>query len=162
MSAGFYLTLNILNVYYKYTNLCSQFTIALGKEGTKIKDFLLRDKVYKYLKNKISKHEYKPGSPIIEKEIENALSVSRTPIREAIRKLEQESLVEVFPRKGAFVSNISVKRIVEIYDIREIIEPNIIPIIINIFFIKSDNKSTVKVLSLSPSIICLIILGISN
>jgi len=91
---------------------------------------LLVDKVYFYIKKKIENNEYLPGSPLIEQNIQKELSISRTPIREAIRKLEKEDLIIKYPRKGGIVNAISLREIVEIYKFRELIEPNIIPLVI--------------------------------
>jgi len=51
------------------------------------------------------------------------IGVSRTPIREALRSLEQDGYVKIIPQKGAFVSEISLEDLKEIYDIRKLLEP---------------------------------------
>lgn len=65
----------------------------------------------------------RPGSPLHEEELAAAYRVSRTPIREAIRKLERDGLVTVHPRRGAFISEISMRRALEIDQLRELLEP---------------------------------------
>jgi DNA-binding GntR family transcriptional regulator len=82
----------------------------------------LKEKVYSTIKKRILKFELKPGEKIFETEIANDLGVSRTPLREALNKLEQEGLIKTLPNKGYFVSNISATEIEELYEIREALE----------------------------------------
>ena len=67
----------------------------------------LRDVVFNTLRQGILTGELKPGERLMEIHLANRLGVSRTPIREAIRKLELEGLVTLVPRRGAEVSSIS-------------------------------------------------------
>ena len=83
----------------------------------------LTETTYHFLREKIMSNEYPPGTPIIESVIVGQLKVSRTPVREAIQRLEQEKLVQIFPKRGAFVTQIAVTSIKDIFEIREIIEP---------------------------------------
>ena len=64
----------------------------------------LRDVVFNTLREAILRGELKPGERLMEIQLANKLGVSRTPIREAIRKLELEGLVLMIPRKGAEVA----------------------------------------------------------
>ena len=65
----------------------------------------LRDVVFNTLRQAILRGELKPGERLMEIQLANKLGVSRTPIREAIRKLELEGLVLMIPRKGAEVDH---------------------------------------------------------
>ena len=69
----------------------------------------LRDVVFNTLRQAILRGELKPGERLMEIQLANKLGVSRTPIREAIRKLELEGLVLMIPRKGAEVADITRK-----------------------------------------------------
>ena len=69
----------------------------------------LRDVVFNTLRQAILRGELKPGERLMEIQLANKLGVSRTPIREAIRKLELEGLVLMIPRKGAEVAEINGK-----------------------------------------------------
>ena len=69
----------------------------------------LRDVVFNTLRQAILRGELKPGERLMEVQLANKLGVSRTPIREAIRKLELEGLVTMIPNKGAYVTGISQK-----------------------------------------------------
>ena len=69
----------------------------------------LRDVVFNTLRRAILRGELKPGERLMEIQLANKLGVSRTPIREAIRKLELEGLVLMIPRRGAEVAEITEK-----------------------------------------------------
>ena len=71
----------------------------------------LRDVVFKTLRQAILKGELEPGERLMEIQLAERLGVSRTPIREAIRKLELEGLVLMIPRKGAEAAKISENKI---------------------------------------------------
>lgn len=81
---------------------------------------------YEYLKHEIIIGNMLPGSVIDEKEISTKLKVSRTPVREAILRLNEEGFITIVPRKGTFVSTISFKGIQDVYEIRLLVEPQII------------------------------------
>lgn len=83
----------------------------------------LKAQVYKIIRDKILKCELEPNDLIMENDLIKQLGVSRTPIREAFQRLENENLVNVFSKRGTFVSGISVKDVVNIYDLRIILEP---------------------------------------
>lgn len=82
----------------------------------------LRSRVFSQLQNDILNGLYQPGESLIETKLSEELGVSRTPIREAIRQLELEGLVQSIPNKGAIVKGISAKDIEDIYTIRMLIE----------------------------------------
>lgn len=82
----------------------------------------LRDVVFNTLRQAILKGELKPGERLMEIKLANKLGVSRTPIREAIRKLELEGLVLMIPRKGAEVADISEKSLKDVLEVRKALE----------------------------------------
>lgn len=82
----------------------------------------LRGKVFSQLENDILNGKYQPGDSLIETRLSEELGVSRTPIREALRQLELEGLVQSIPNKGAIVKGISAQDIEDIYTIRRMIE----------------------------------------
>ena len=81
-----------------------------------------KGKVYEILKERIVKNELKPQEYLNEQLIARDLGVSKTPVREALQKLEHERLVVIIPNKGTFVANVSIDRIRELFEIREILE----------------------------------------
>ena len=78
--------------------------------------------VYEELKMQILKGSIIPGTRMMEVELAEEMGVSRTPIREAIRKLEKEGLVTIEPRRGAYASMISTEDMVEILEVRQDLE----------------------------------------
>lgn len=82
----------------------------------------LRDMIFDYLKREILEGRIKPDDRLIERDLAQQLSVSRTPIREALRKLESEGLLSYLPRKGVVVQGFDIHEIQEIYDIRKELE----------------------------------------
>ena len=78
----------------------------------------LRDVVFKTLRQAILTGELQPGERLMEITLANKLGVSRTPVREAIHKLEQEGLVIMMPRRGAQVEQITEKDLVEVLEVR--------------------------------------------
>ena len=82
----------------------------------------LRDVVFQTLHRAILKGELKPGERLMEVHLANRLGVSRTPVREAIRKLELEGLVRVIPRKGAEVADITIRDLEEVLAVRLALE----------------------------------------
>ncbi|PKM90749.1 MAG: GntR family transcriptional regulator [Firmicutes bacterium HGW-Firmicutes-12] len=82
----------------------------------------IRDIVYENIRKAILQGVMKPGERIVEKECAERYRISRTPVREALRKLEIEGLVQYIPRKGVVVKAINLEEIEEIYAIRIALE----------------------------------------
>ena len=82
----------------------------------------LRDVVFNTLRQAIIEGELKPGERLLEIQLADRLGVSRTPIREAIRKLELEGLVVMTPRHGATVAGITSKNLKDVLEIRGALE----------------------------------------
>ena len=82
----------------------------------------LRDVVFNTLRQAILKGELEPGERLMEIQLAERLGVSRTPIREAIRKLELEGLVLMIPRKGAEVAKISARSLRDVLEVRRALE----------------------------------------
>jgi len=99
-------------------------TIELGPAATILSDqpAPLKDVAYERLKQAILSGRLHPGQPLPIQELAETMEMSRTPVREAVRALEAEGLVEVFPSRGTFVSNISVDDIRELFELREALE----------------------------------------
>lgn len=82
----------------------------------------LRDVVFNTLRKAILTGELKPGERLMEIHLANRLGVSRTPIREAIRKLELEGLVTMIPRRGAEVAQITEKSMKDVLEVRRALD----------------------------------------
>lgn len=96
----------------------------MSKEGdfSPASDASLRNKVFKYIKTQIINGSIGPGETLLESKLADELGVSRTPIREAIRLLEMEGLLETTAKKGAVVLGITQKDVEDIYAIRQLVE----------------------------------------
>ena len=79
--------------------------------------------VTEHIRQAIVRGELAPGSPLHEVDLGKSLSVSRGTVREALRQLQDEGLVEVIPHQGAFVTKLSPKKAWEIYTLRARLEP---------------------------------------
>ena len=82
----------------------------------------LRELVFEEIRRSILEGDLKPGQRLMEIDLAEKLGVSRTPIREAIRKLELEGLVAIEVRKGAYVAGISVLEMIDILEVRSVLE----------------------------------------
>lgn len=83
----------------------------------------LPEKVYSVLKEMILRGDLTAGQKLVQEELAARLGVSRTPLLSALTKLEKELLVEIIPRRGAFVRKIGLRELKDIYDIRARLEP---------------------------------------
>ena len=91
--------------------------------GAEMNEYLpLRDVVFQTLRQAILRGELKPGERLMEVRLAKKLGVSRTPIREAIRKLELEGLVLMIPRRGAEVAEITEKSMRDVLEVRRALE----------------------------------------
>lgn len=82
----------------------------------------LGGQVYAQLAHAISENELRPGQRLVEDDLAAALGVSRAPIRDALRDLERDGLVESRPRRGKFVTSVTAKDAAEVYSLRAALE----------------------------------------
>lgn len=82
----------------------------------------VKESATEYIKNKIITGEFVAGQSINETALASRLNISRSPIREAIQILENEHLVVSVPRKGTYVSKLTVKNLRELFQVREMVE----------------------------------------
>jgi len=92
----------------------------------------LGEQAYKVVKEAIMSGKFPPGNWLAEDELKDALGVSRTPVREAFRQLQAEGLIELFPRKGAYIVPLTDRDIVNLFEVREALE--------TAFFMRSAKK----------------------
>ena len=85
----------------------------------------LKDQVYEELRNRIIECKYEPGAIANETMLMRDLGVSRTPVREALHRLAIENLVTIIPKKGVIIKGISIDDIVQIFDARIVVEPQL-------------------------------------
>lgn len=83
----------------------------------------LKQQAYNIIKNKIITCEYPPNYLLNEEKLKEEIGASRTPIRDALSRLEQENLVHILPKKGIMVASLSIREINAIYEARMLVEP---------------------------------------
>ncbi|GLY47330.1 GntR family transcriptional regulator [Lentzea sp. NBRC 102530] len=83
----------------------------------------LTEQAYVVLRDRLVMLEIKPGEPINEDRLRTELGVGRTPIREALKRLEQERLVVAFPRRGTFATDVNISDLSHISEVRRTLEP---------------------------------------
>ena len=83
----------------------------------------LSEKAYSAIKEMILEGELKPGEKLYQEKIATDLGISRTPLNSALNRLDKEMLVEALPRRGFNVKKLSLKELVDLYDIRLRLEP---------------------------------------
>lgn len=92
--------------------------------------------VVDYIKEMVLSGAYKGGDHILEAQVAQNLGISRAPVREGIKELQNEGIVTVIPRKGTYITKFAIEDIKEVFDIRLLLENNILEILIN------ENKLT--------------------
>ncbi len=86
----------------------------------------LKHQAYQIIKDNIENCIYAPGTVINEEHIRAEIAASRTPIRDALSRLEQEGLVKILPKKGIEISKITVREINMVYETRNLLEPYVV------------------------------------
>lgn len=114
----------IMSVLYSIIYLMSGVEKMAGKMAkVNLNDYKpLREVIFNTLREAIIVGELKPGERLMEVQLAEKMGVSRTPVREAIRKLELEGLVEMLPRKGAHVADLSAKDIMDVLEVRSTLD----------------------------------------
>ena len=82
----------------------------------------LRERAYVEIKSQILAGKLPPGSAISEAELADALGISRSPVREAFQQLARDGLVEIFPKRGTFVAELTPREVREVFELRAAIE----------------------------------------
>lgn len=78
---------------------------------------------YQALRDRLTLLDIPPGAPIIEAELINELAIGRTPLREALKRLEADRLITTYPRRGTFATPIDMADLSPISEIREVLVP---------------------------------------
>jgi DNA-binding GntR family transcriptional regulator len=82
------------------------------------------DRAYAAVRDMIVSLELRPGAVIDERSLMGRLGIGRTPLREAVRRLAHERLVEVFPRRGTFVTSVDIRDLASLAEVRLVLEPS--------------------------------------
>ena len=87
----------------------------------------LKQYAYEFIKKKILTCEYEPGRHLNEQQLCEAMgNISRTPVRDAVSRLEQEGLLNILPKKGILVSELRISDINRIFEVRMLLEPYVL------------------------------------
>src|ERR1700712_676861 len=81
-----------------------------------------RERVYDYVREQILSGQVAGGAFLEEEQISQAVGLSRTPVREAFQRLHAERMIDLLPRRGAQVRQVSVEEMVDVYDVRLLLE----------------------------------------
>src|SRR3954447_841086 len=92
------------------------------RRRTTVSDPSLREQAYTAIKAQILDSHYTPGSMVSETQLADDLNISRTPIREALRQLAINGLVEILPKRGIMISRLTLQDVLEVYQLREQLE----------------------------------------
>lgn len=101
---------------------------------------LKSEEVYQLLRDKLIKLEFRPGHLLSENDLVARFNLSRTPVRYALSKMERDGLVEIVPRKGAFIKFLSMKDVKEIFQIRMSLEGTVVGLTSNNLDLKGLKK----------------------
>mgnify|MGYP002737703369 CR=1 FL=1 len=83
----------------------------------------LSTRAYRILLDRLIMLDIQPGEPIMEKQLAEEMGVGRTPLREALKRLESDHLVVTYPRRGTFASQVDVTELAHVSEIRQALEP---------------------------------------
>lgn len=83
----------------------------------------LSARAYRILLDRLIMLDIQPGEPIMEKQLAEEMGVGRTPLREALKRLEADHLVVTYPRRGTFASQVDVTELAHVSEIRQALEP---------------------------------------
>ncbi|WP_407547873.1 GntR family transcriptional regulator [Streptomyces sp. Pv4-95] len=83
----------------------------------------LAERAYRALRDRLVMLEIRPGAPINEDQLAQSLGVGRTPVREALKRLQYERLITTFPRRGTFATEVNITDLAHISEVRQELEP---------------------------------------
>ncbi|WP_405747442.1 GntR family transcriptional regulator [Streptomyces sp. NBC_01525] len=83
----------------------------------------LAERAYRALRDRLIMLEIRPGAPISEDQLAQSLGVGRTPVREALKRLQYERLIAVYPRRGTFATEVNITDLAHISEVRRELEP---------------------------------------
>ncbi|MCX5336376.1 MULTISPECIES: GntR family transcriptional regulator [unclassified Streptomyces] len=83
----------------------------------------LAERAYRVIRDRLVMLEIRPGSPINEDQLAQSLGVGRTPVREALKRLQYERLIATYPRRGTFATDVNITDLAHISEVRQELEP---------------------------------------
>ncbi|MFI5799200.1 GntR family transcriptional regulator [Streptomyces sp. NPDC051677] len=83
----------------------------------------LAERAYRAVRDRLVMLEIRPGAPINEDQLAQSLGVGRTPVREALKRLQYERLIATYPRRGTFATDVNITDLAHISEVRQELEP---------------------------------------
>ncbi|MEU1106079.1 GntR family transcriptional regulator [Streptomyces tibetensis] len=83
----------------------------------------LAERAYRGIRDRLVMLEIRPGAPIHEEQLAQSLGVGRTPVREALKRLQYERLITTYPRRGTFATEVNITDLAHISEVRQELEP---------------------------------------
>jgi DNA-binding GntR family transcriptional regulator len=99
--------------------------VGVLQPATRVEAPSLADRAYYAIRDMIVSLELRPGAVIDERALMARLGIGRTPTREALRRLAQERLVEVYPRRGMFVTSVEIRDLASLAEVRSVLESHV-------------------------------------
>lgn len=121
LNKSYIIVFSILYLESKFRSIKKKQKEGIGMVEI-IEHVRLAEKVYEKIKDKILEEDLSPGTRLISDQLAEEMGVSRTPVKEALLRLEKEGFVVSIPRRGIYVKKFSLAEIKEIYEIREVLE----------------------------------------
>ncbi|MBT2417774.1 GntR family transcriptional regulator [Streptomyces sp. ISL-22] len=86
-------------------------------------ELTLAERAYRAIRDRLVMLEIRPGAPINEEQLAQSLGVGRTPVREALKRLQYERLITTYPRRGTFATDVNITDLAHISEVRQELEP---------------------------------------
>ncbi|MDQ0906139.1 DNA-binding GntR family transcriptional regulator [Streptomyces canus] len=91
--------------------------------ATQLEELSLAERAYRAIRDRLVMLEIRPGAPINEEQLGQSLGVGRTPVREALKRLQYERLITTYPRRGTFATEVNITDLAHISEVRQELEP---------------------------------------
>jgi DNA-binding GntR family transcriptional regulator len=88
-----------------------------------VEELSLAERAYRAIRDRLVMLEIRPGAPVNEDQLAQALGVGRTPVREALKRLQYERLITTYPRRGTFATDVNITDLAHISEVRQELEP---------------------------------------
>ena len=99
--------------------------VATQQAATELggEELSLAERAYRAIRDQLVMLEIRPGAPINEEQLGQSLGVGRTPVREALKRLQYERLITTYPRRGTFATDVNITDLAHISEVRQELEP---------------------------------------
>ncbi|MEV0242686.1 GntR family transcriptional regulator [Streptomyces sp. NPDC050674] len=88
-----------------------------------VEELSLAERAYRAIRDRLVMLEIRPGAPIHEEQLAQSLGVGRTPVREALKRLQYERLITAYPRRGTFATEVNITDLAHVSEVRQELEP---------------------------------------